>query len=116
MDDTQKAPKRIWAHYAVESDDAVWSECNVYDGFEEFTHYGEYVRADLYTTQQATIDALTAKVEGVLVVAEACLHEHDHSHYEYDQENTWGMGEFFTDEMRDTIKSARAALGGITNG
>lgn len=41
------APEKIWVHYEPGTDDAMWSEYNVDEGLDEYTHYGEYTRSDL---------------------------------------------------------------------
>jgi hypothetical protein len=52
------APDKIWVHYEVETDDATWSEYSDTDGFADFKHYGEYIRADIFQARITELEAV----------------------------------------------------------
>tara|TARA_R110000764_G_scaffold207599_1_gene293137 strand:+ start:1354 stop:1644 length:291 start_codon:yes stop_codon:yes gene_type:complete len=96
MDNTQKAPKRIWA--TGNNITGSWNDTPLLRIAPVQT---EYVRDDLYTTQQATIDALTAALATIA---------------KQETSKEW-EAEGDTEHGYDCIINvARAALGGITNG
>lgn len=89
---TTDAPERIFVHYETETDDAKWSEWDYTDAFTGFSHYGEYIRADL---AKPTVKP---------------LEWHEGPQYETDEYGCDSWGEFSYEKIVATCKTQYLAV------